>query len=197
MPDPAARFQTTAELVADLDRLDKNGKLLPLVRRLTPRLIAATAALVIAMLGGTYVLTRRAVEPPTQHEPVSMVIADFQNGTNDPTFDGTLEPMLRRALEGAGFISAYDRNGISRTLGVTPARPPGRNGRAGDRREAGAGRGPLRLDRSSRQRLCGFGQDVSVSHGRGNCQCVGPGVRQERGPGGRDEADDHRPPGAR
>ncbi len=119
MPDPAARFQTTAELVADLDRLDKNGKLLPLVRRLTPRLIAATAALVIAMLGGTYVLTRRAVEPPTQHEPVSMVIADFQNGTNDPTFDGTLEPMLRRALEGAGFISAYDRNGISRTLGVS------------------------------------------------------------------------------
>jgi serine/threonine protein kinase/tetratricopeptide (TPR) repeat protein len=119
MPDPAARYQTTAELVADLDRLDKNGKMLPLVRRLTPRLIAATGALVIAMLGGTYVLTRRAVEPPTQHEPVSMVIADFQNGTNDPTFDGTLEPMLRRALEGAGFISAYDRNGISRTLGVT------------------------------------------------------------------------------
>ena len=64
MPDPAARYQTTAELVADLDRLDKNGKMLPLVRRLTPRLIAATAALVIAMLGGTYVLTRRAVSRP-------------------------------------------------------------------------------------------------------------------------------------
>ena len=37
-----------------------------------------------------------------------------------PTFDRTLEPMLKRALEGAGFISAYDRNGISRTLGVQP-----------------------------------------------------------------------------
>jgi hypothetical protein len=119
-PDPAARFQTTAELVAELDRLDESGKPLPLVRRLTPRLMAATAALVIAMLGGTYFLTRRAVEPPKQHDPVSVVIADFQNTTNDPAFDRTLEPMLRRALEGAGFISAYDRNGIIRTLGVRP-----------------------------------------------------------------------------
>ena len=88
-----------------------------------------------------------------------MVIADFQNGTNDPTFDGTLEPMLRRALEGAGFISAYDRNGIGRTLGVACPTRTGRNGRAGDRREAGARRGPLRLNCSSRQRLCDFGQE--------------------------------------
>ncbi len=119
-PDPVARFQTTAELVAALDRLDGHGALLPLVRRLTPRMMAATAALVIAMLGGTYVLTRRAVEPPTQHEPVSVVIADFQNRTGDPAFDRTLEPMLKRALEGAGFITAFDRNAIRRTLGVQP-----------------------------------------------------------------------------
>jgi serine/threonine protein kinase/tetratricopeptide (TPR) repeat protein len=119
-PDPAARFKTTAELVAELDRLDENGNRLPLVRRLTPRLIAATAALVIAMLGGTYVLTRRAVAPPVQHEPVSVVIADFQNSTSDPAFDRTLEPMLKRALEDAGFISAYDRAQIVRSLGVRP-----------------------------------------------------------------------------
>ena len=42
-PDPAKRFQTTAELVAALDRLDDNGVPLPLIRRLTPRLVAATA----------------------------------------------------------------------------------------------------------------------------------------------------------
>ena len=90
------------------------------VRRLTPRLMAASAVLVIAMLVGTYFLTRRAVAPPKQHEPVSVLIADFQNGTGDPTFDRTLEPMLKLALEGAGFISAYDRSGISRSLGVRP-----------------------------------------------------------------------------
>ena len=118
--DPAARYQKTAELVAELVRLDENGKPLPLVRRLTPRLMAATAVLVIAMLGGTYLLTRRAVAPPKQHEPVSVVIADFENRTGDPTFDGTLAPIIKRALEGAGFISAYDRNGIRGTLGVRP-----------------------------------------------------------------------------
>jgi eukaryotic-like serine/threonine-protein kinase len=118
--DPAARFQTSAELVAELDRLDENGKPLPLVRRVTPRLMAAIALVVVTMLGGTYVVTRRAVEPPKQHEPISVLIADFQNGTNDPTFDRTLEPMLKRALEGASFISAYDRSGITRTLGVRP-----------------------------------------------------------------------------
>jgi tetratricopeptide (TPR) repeat protein len=55
---------------------------------------------------------------PVQHEPVSVVIADFENRTGDPTFDRTLEPMIRRALEGAGFITAYDRNGIRRTIGA-------------------------------------------------------------------------------
>jgi serine/threonine protein kinase/tetratricopeptide (TPR) repeat protein len=118
--DPAARYQKTAELVAELVRLDENGEPLPLVRRLTPRLMVASAVFVIAMLVGTYFLTRRSLEPPKQHEAVSVLIADFQNGTGDPTFDRTLEPMLKLALEGAGFISAYDRSGISRTLGVRP-----------------------------------------------------------------------------
>jgi TolB-like protein len=119
-PDPAKRFQTTTDLVAALDRLDQNGIPLPLVRRLTPRMMVATAVVVIAMLGGTYMVTRSALAPPVQHEPVSVVIADFQNRTNDPAFDRTLEPVLKRALEGASFISAFDRNSIRGTLGVLP-----------------------------------------------------------------------------
>jgi eukaryotic-like serine/threonine-protein kinase len=118
--DETRRYQTTAELAADLGRLDENGDPLPLVRRLTPRLVAATAVLVIAMLGGTYFLTRRAVEPPKQHPPVSVLIADFQNRTGDAAFDRTLEPRLRRALQTSSFISAYDRSAISGTIGVKP-----------------------------------------------------------------------------
>jgi serine/threonine protein kinase/tetratricopeptide (TPR) repeat protein len=118
--NPADRFQTTDELVAALDRLDEKGNPLPLVRRLTPRMMAAAVLLVIALLAGTYYLTRRVLEPPKQHDPVSVVIADFENRTNDPAFDRTLEPMLKRALEGAGFISAYDRGAISRILGLPP-----------------------------------------------------------------------------
>ena len=116
--DPAARFQTSAELVAALDRLDENGEPIPEPRRLTWRLVTATAAVVMMMLGATYVVTRRAVLPQKQHEPVSVMIADFQNTTKDPAFERTLEPMLRRALEAAGFISAYDRSRFRVALGV-------------------------------------------------------------------------------
>ena len=119
-PDPAARFQTTAELAAALDRLDDNGVPLPLIRRLTPRLMATTALIVTILLAGTYFVTRQALAPPVQHDPVSVVIADFQNNTNDAAFDRVLEPMLRRALEGASFISALDRNRLGGYVGVRP-----------------------------------------------------------------------------
>jgi tetratricopeptide (TPR) repeat protein len=63
---------------------------------------------------------RRPPPAPTPHEPVSVVIADIVNGTGDPTFDRALEPMLKIALEDAGFVTAFDRNAIRRSLGVRP-----------------------------------------------------------------------------
>jgi tetratricopeptide (TPR) repeat protein len=48
------------------------------------------------------------------------MIADFQNQTGDPEFDRSLEPVLKLALENTGFITALDRNGITRNLGVRP-----------------------------------------------------------------------------
>jgi tetratricopeptide (TPR) repeat protein len=114
------RYQTTTELVADLDRLDDAGEVIPEPRRLTRRMVAAAALVVALLLGGTYFATRKLVTPPKEHDPLSVLIADFQNGTGETTFDRTLEPMMKLALEGAGFISAYDRNGISKSLGVRP-----------------------------------------------------------------------------
>ena len=118
--EPAARFGTTAQLVAALAALDDAGELIPIAARVTKRMMAAVALLVVLLLAGTYVLTRRAIQPAKQHEPVSVVIADFQNSTSDTAFERTLEPMLKLALEGAGFISAYDRSAIGRSLGVRP-----------------------------------------------------------------------------
>jgi eukaryotic-like serine/threonine-protein kinase len=48
-----------------------------------------------------------------------VVTASFQNATGDPAFNGTLESTLQLALEGASFISAYDRSVINR-IGVAP-----------------------------------------------------------------------------
>jgi serine/threonine protein kinase/tetratricopeptide (TPR) repeat protein len=119
-PDPEKRFKTTSELVAVLDGLDDRGIPIPIVRRLTPRMIAATAVLVAALLAGTFVVTRRAVAPPKQHDPISVVIADFDNRTDDAGLDHALEPILKRALEGASFISAFDRDAVTRIVGVRP-----------------------------------------------------------------------------
>ena len=115
-PDPRRRFTTSAELLAALNRLDDRGKVIPIARRVTKPMVAATALLVVALLAGTYVVTRRAVAPPVQHDPVSVLIADFQNQTGDPAFDRSLESVMKLALEGAGFITAYDRTGV-RALG--------------------------------------------------------------------------------
>jgi serine/threonine protein kinase/Flp pilus assembly protein TadD len=118
-PDPAKRYQTSEELAADLARLDDDGVPIPEPRRFTPRLIAAAVAVVAVLVTGTWWLTRTP-PPPKQHDPVTVLIADFQNNTKEPDFDHTLEPMFRRALESAGFISAYDRSRIRPTFGVRP-----------------------------------------------------------------------------
>ncbi len=49
--------------------------------------------------------------------PMTLMIADFNNHTGDAVFSGTLESTLKLALEGASFISAYDRTRM-RDLGL-------------------------------------------------------------------------------
>ena len=118
-PDVARRFQSTPQLVAALARLDDRGKLLPVARRVTRRLVAAVGLAFAIFIGVTWWLARGPAVP-VSHEPVSVLIADFQNTTGDAAFDHTIEPILKLALEGASFVSAYDRTGIRRALGVRP-----------------------------------------------------------------------------
>ncbi|MGE5360920.1 MAG: protein kinase domain-containing protein [Bacteroidales bacterium] len=118
-PDPAKRFQTSEELAAALATLDDEGKPIPIPARFSKKLIAAAATAVVAAIIATWYFTR--TPPPVKpHDPVTVLIADFVNTTNDPAFDHTLEPMLRLGLEGAGFINASDRSRVRATFGVTP-----------------------------------------------------------------------------
>jgi tetratricopeptide (TPR) repeat protein len=118
-PDASKRFQSTPDLVSALNRIDDRGKLIPVTKRLTKPVMAAIAAGVALLVGGTYYVAR-GPEIPVKHEPVTLIIADVQNQTGDAAFNGTLEPMMKLALENAGFITALDRNGIARNLGVRP-----------------------------------------------------------------------------
>jgi tetratricopeptide (TPR) repeat protein len=118
-PDATARYFTTADLIADLEALDEDGHPLPVNRRLTWKSGLAAAAVLAALVTLTWWLARGPAAP-VQHDPVSVVVADFANTSGEAAFDRTLEPVLKLALEGAGFISAYDRTSISRNLGVKP-----------------------------------------------------------------------------
>ena len=104
-PDAANRYQTTTELVAAIELLDDNGKLRPIKR--TIRLpYAIAAALVLLALSGFIWWARR---PPVIPENVQVIIADFVNPTGDASFNATLGQTLKRALQDASFVSAYDR----------------------------------------------------------------------------------------
>jgi eukaryotic-like serine/threonine-protein kinase len=107
-PDANARFATTADLVAEFDRLDDEGKPLPIVRRLTKRMAAAAIGVFLGLLALTWWLARGPAVVPV-HDPVSILIADFDNVAQDKAFDGALEGALGIALEGAPFITSYDR----------------------------------------------------------------------------------------
>jgi serine/threonine protein kinase/tetratricopeptide (TPR) repeat protein len=120
-PDPSKRFQNTPDLVAALDKLDENGNPLPVKRVIGLPMMAAIVVVLVGLAGGLWYYQRQFIPPPV-HDPVSVVIADIQNSTNDPAFDHTLEQTFRRALEGAGFITAYDRTRVRAALGVAP--PP-------------------------------------------------------------------------
>jgi tetratricopeptide (TPR) repeat protein/predicted Ser/Thr protein kinase len=84
---------------------------------------AAGAALVLVAIAALLFRGRIFSSPAGPHAAVTVMIADFNNHTGDPIFDGTLESTLKLALEGAGFISAYDHSRL-RDLGIAPADQP-------------------------------------------------------------------------
>lgn len=116
--DPAARYQTSQELADALEALDDEGKPKPVPKLRSNWVLAAAGVAMIVAAAGAWYVGRLGVVPVEAHEPVAVLIADFQNQTGDAAFDQTLEPVMKLALEGSGFVSAYDRTAIPRTLGV-------------------------------------------------------------------------------
>ena len=148
-PDPAARYQTSKELVAELDGLDEDGNPLPIHRVVGVKVMAVAVALFVVLIAGTWWFAPGPAVP-VQHDPVSVLIADFANDTGDQAFDSTLEPMVKLTLEGAGFISAHSRTDVRRSLGVRPPDQLDEEAARKDRRSAGLGCRALRLDSPAR-----------------------------------------------
>ena len=71
-----------------------------------------------AIAGGGYYLLNRPSDSGQGGVPriVTLLIADFTNGTGEPVFDGTVESTLSVSLEAASFVNAYDRGRAKRLV---------------------------------------------------------------------------------
>jgi tetratricopeptide (TPR) repeat protein/predicted Ser/Thr protein kinase len=116
---PEKRFQKAEEILQALDATGQRSRsgtttviALPGLgtRPLTWKHFAVAGTVLVALIVALVFIQRKYFSPPpAAHPPLTVLLADFDNKTNDAVFDGTLEPMLSIALEGAPFISSYSR----------------------------------------------------------------------------------------
>lgn len=64
----------------------------------------------VALVFSVYMNLTGGPEVTEAHDPVSVLIADFDNQTGNPLFDGSLEQALNIGIEGASFVTTYPRN---------------------------------------------------------------------------------------
>ena len=114
--EPAARYQGVGEILVALDASAATVKLAHHPQPRGPgkpwgRWASVVAAVIVAFgAGGWWLLRGR--QPPTvfsERAAQTLLIADFENRTGEPVFDGTLEPAFGLALEGASFVTSFNR----------------------------------------------------------------------------------------
>jgi tetratricopeptide (TPR) repeat protein len=122
--DPKDRYQSITEILTDLETFDPSKKVTAVHLKARLRKVsryrnwaAAGLAVALAVVAGFVLRTRFVPKPAAEHAPMTVLVADFSNHTGDTIFDGTLGPVVKMALEGAGFITAYDRTQLG-NLGV-------------------------------------------------------------------------------
>ncbi len=102
---PENRYQSTGDLVHALEVFLGVAKpAVPLWKWLTVSLAAS-----LAISGAVVIYEERAAEKAKPHAPLKILIADLDNKTPDAAFNGALEPLLSFAMEGASFITSFNR----------------------------------------------------------------------------------------
>ena len=119
--DPKLRYQSAQEVLQDLRIwLGKGGSAARLstsslvllrnrAREVQWKWVSVAALVLVLAAGSAWYVARNRSSVPQQHSAVAVLVADFQNATLDPVFDGTLEPAFSLALEGASFINTFNR----------------------------------------------------------------------------------------
>ncbi len=110
--EPENRYQSIRELIDAIRKLQREtfgGA--RFVLRGWPLVAAVVVVVAILAAGALFLFTRLPSGGEIgEHQPISVIITDFQNKTGDTDFDESLEELLRIGLEGSSFISVYDRS---------------------------------------------------------------------------------------
>ena len=77
--------------------------------RRNKRLLILAATVVVAIAGALGWFLKSRPQTAATHKNVTVLLADFRNATSDSVFDGTIEPTVALQLEGAPFISVFNR----------------------------------------------------------------------------------------
>jgi len=127
--DPARRYQQASEVLADLQRMQRDRRprsALQAITGVVTRGLASrwkalvSAAAVITLTTGILISLR---EPPTLTDKDTIVLADFENLTGEPVFDGTLRQGLAVQLEQSPFLNVVSEERIQDVLHLM-GRPP-------------------------------------------------------------------------
>jgi eukaryotic-like serine/threonine-protein kinase len=113
--DPAARYQSAAEMKADLERLEPKTP----ARAVSPvskLWVLAPASIMVALVIVGVIYVVRAAHKSVLGGKHSVVIGEFSNHTGDPIFDGTLRQALGVALTQSPFLNVLSEANLTATL---------------------------------------------------------------------------------
>jgi serine/threonine protein kinase/tetratricopeptide (TPR) repeat protein len=105
------RYQNIGDFSSDLQKMQKILHIGSPLFYLSRPAMASLATILILIVAGTFWFARRGRVSASElsREPVSVLVADFENTTGDTMLNGTIEQAVSIGLEGAGFITSYKR----------------------------------------------------------------------------------------
>ncbi|MCU1255066.1 MAG: Serine/threonine-protein kinase PknB [Candidatus Angelobacter sp.] len=119
--DVPKRYQTADDLRNELKAFNGGSTVSLSAPRISGKMLGLVASFVLAGLIAVAGIVKWSSSSgggaaTIAHPAVKVLLADFQNNTSDSVFDGTLESSFALAMEGAPFISAYNRTQARKTL---------------------------------------------------------------------------------